>query len=148
MARNFQEQQKTATKLAGKASYTSIKTDRLVAIVNSRNKVSGLTLRELKYLFTGRRKTWANGETVTLFLPPLHSAAQLWLAQNVFQKRDPMSVAQFYIKALVRGEFLQIPAISTKGVIDVSRIHGGIAIVKQGETDGTDSVKIIPIDGM
>jgi len=148
MAQFFPEQQKTATKLAVKSTNASTRTDRLVAIVNSRNKVSGLTLRKLKYLFKGTRKTWANGETVTLFLPPPHSAAQLWLAQNVFQKRDPMSVAQFYVKALVRGEFLQIPPISTMGVIDVSRIHGGIAIVKQSEIDGSDSVKIIPINGM
>jgi hypothetical protein len=119
-----------------------------VVIVNKQNKVSTLTLRELKSLFKGHQKTWPNGEIVTLYIPPTGGETQLWLGKNVFQSSSPAAVPQYYMGELIRNDLTKIPDTTTNGVSDVSRIIGGIAIVKVGEIKGNHSVKIVPIDGI
>jgi hypothetical protein len=122
--------------------------NRIVVIVNKQNKVSTLTLRELKSLFKGHQKTWPNGEIVTLYLPPTGGDTQLWLGNNVFQNSSPAAVPQYYMGELIRNDLTKLPETSTNAVSDVSRITGGIAIVKVGEIDESNSVKIVPIDGI
>ena len=122
--------------------------NRIVVIVNKRNKVSTLTLRELKSLFKGHQKTWPNGEIVTLYLPPTGGETLLWLGKNVFQNSSPAAVPQYYMGELIRNDLTKIPETTTNGVSDVSRIIGGIAIVKVGEIKDNNSVKIVPIDGI
>ncbi len=120
--------------------------ERVVVIVNKKNKVSSLTLRELKSLYKEKKRTWPNGKRVALYLPPPNSDEFLWLTRNIFLKESPASVIQFYMKGLNRNK-LKMPYRTTNSVLDVSRIEGGIAIVKARETKGYDSIKIVSVDG-
>ena len=45
----------------------------IVVIVNKKNSVSSLSLRELQKIFLGKKKIWEDGENITLFLPPAKS---------------------------------------------------------------------------
>jgi hypothetical protein len=123
-----------------------IGSERVVVIVNKNNKISSLTLRELKSLYKEKKRTWPNGERVALYLPPPNSDEFLWLTRNIFLEESPTPVIQFYMKGLNRNK-LKMPYTTTNSVLDVSRIEGGIAIVKAKETKGYDSIKIISVDG-
>ena len=129
-----------------KPSLSLTEQEKIVVIVNKRNKVSSLTLNQLKALFKKQKKQWSNGETITLFLPQPDSSAFLWLTRNIFLKKSPASVVQFYMKGVNRN-IIKMPTTSSNGVLDVSRIVGSIAIVKAGEAKGNSSVKIIQING-
>jgi hypothetical protein len=143
---SFKKQQTTTT-ISKKHLLSQAERDRIVVIVNKQNKVSSLTLSELKSLYKGYQKTWPNGETVTLYLPPVNSEAHMWLTQNVFLKTSSTAVTQFYMRGLNRYQFTTMPETSTNSISDVSHIAGGIAIVKAGETEGHRSIKIISIKG-
>jgi len=129
-----------------KTSLSRAEQEKIVVIVNKKNKVSSLTLNQLKALFKKQKKKWPNRETITLFLPQPNSTAFLWLTRNIFLKKSPTSVVQFYMKGVNRN-IIKMPTTSSNGVFDVSQIAGSIAIVKAGEVEGNDSVKIIQIDG-
>ncbi len=135
------------TKILTEQSFLSpAEREEIVVIVNKKNNVSSLTLNQLKSLYKEQKKTWPNGEIVTLYLPSADSDEFLWLARNVFLKKSPASVIQFYMKGLNRNK-LKMPATSINSILDVSRIAGSIAIIKAGETEGHDSIKIITING-
>ncbi len=140
------QQQEASAILTKKPSMSLAERERIVVIVNKKNKVSSLTLNELKSLYKEQKRIWSNGEVVTLFLPPPKSDEFLWLARNVFLKESSSSVMQFYMKGLVRNK-LTIPATSTNSILDVSRIIGGIAIVKAGKVEEHGSTKIVFVSG-
>ncbi len=140
------KQQEASRVLTKKPSMSLADQERIVVIVNKKNKVSSLTINELKSLYKKQKRTWSNGEGVTLFLPPPTSDEFLWLARNVFLKKSSSSVMQFYMKGLVRNK-LTIPATSTNSVFDVSRITGGIAIVKAGKVERQAATKIVFMSG-
>ncbi len=141
-----QKKQEVIEILTKKPLMSLAERERIVVIVNKKNIVSSLTLNELKSLYKEQKRTWSNGEGVTLFLPPPKSDEFLWLARNVFLKDSPSSVMQFYMKGLVSNK-LTIPATSTNSVLDVSRIIGGIAIVKAGKVEGQGETKIVFMSG-
>jgi hypothetical protein len=145
--RNTFEKKQNTTILLKKSVLSPAERRQIVVIVNKRNKVSSLTLSELKSLYKGYQKTWPNGETVTLYLPLVNSEAHLWLTQNVFLKKTSTAVTQFYMRGLNRYHFTTMPKTSTNSISDVSHIVGGIAIVTLGEIEGHDAIKIVSIKG-
>ncbi len=140
-------EQTAEDELSKKSSLSLVEREKIVVIINRNNNISSLTLNQLKSLYKERKKTWSNGEDVTLYLPLPNSDAFLWLTRKVFLEKSVTSVMQFYMKGLNSNK-LKIPVTPLNSVLDVSRKNGAIAIVKAGEIEGNDAVKIISIKGM
>ncbi len=120
----------------------------IVAIVNINNKVSILSLRDLRLIYQGSKKSWNGGEGITLFLPPPKSEAMKALASNVFNVDGPGAVAKFYLRAVYQEKFASPPKTSDNAVADVAATLGGIAIVDASEIGDNDSVKVVRVGGL
>jgi len=142
-----EEQTATDDVLSKNSSLSLAERERVVVIINQNNKISSLSIKELKSLYKEQKTTWSNGEAVTLYLPLPNSDAFVWLTRHVFLKKSAASVMQFYMKGLNSNK-LKIPVTPSNSVLAVSRQKGAIAIVKAGEVEGNDAVKIISINGM
>ncbi|MCK5830804.1 MAG: hypothetical protein KAH20_10935 [Methylococcales bacterium] len=139
--------EQTTTDVSKSPALSPAERERIVVIINKDNKITSLTIKELKALYKEQKRTWSNGEAVTLYLPLPNSDAFVWLTRHVFLKKSATSVMQFYMKGLNSNK-LKIPVTPSNSVLDVSRKKGAIAIVKAGEVERSDTVKIISINGI
>jgi len=106
--------------------------DSVAVIVHKDNPVSGLTLAELKDLYTGKATTWSDGRPVVLFNRNSDSGTRECFQHVVLQN------APFSEKAAVKHDGV---LLST-----VARIPTSIAFTSANHPDGT--VKVLPIDGV
>jgi len=121
-----------AEKAAGLVG-TAYAKDGVAIIVHKDNPVSGLTLAELKDIFTGKTTTWTNGNSVVAYNRNTDSGTR-----EVFQE---------YV--LGKDAFSPRAAVKHDGIIvsSVQKIPTSVAYTSLSEADQT-KVKIVPIAGV
>ena len=107
--------------------------DGVAIIVNKNNPVAGLTVAELKDIFTGKTTAWADGKPVVAYNRNADSGTR-----EVFQEH-----------VLGKDAFSPTAAIKHDGVIisSVEKIPTAIAFTSVGEVDET-KVKLVPVAGI
>ena len=121
-----------AEKSAGLVGHAYAK-DGVAIIVNQDNAVAGLTVAELKGIYTGKTTTWADGRPVVAFNRNTDSGTR-----EVFQEH-----------VLGKDEFSPTAAVKHDGVLvgSVEKIPSAVAYTSLGEADET-KVRIVPVAGI
>ena len=121
----------------------------VVAIVSRSQDLKPLTLKDLRDIYQGDRKVWANGEAIELFLPPEKSPAMQVLLKDVLRKKTSTDLFKFCLRAIFKNKFSRPPKPYASAGEAMAFIHdtpGGIALVSAGEAEFDDSVRVIPIE--
>jgi phosphate transport system substrate-binding protein len=107
--------------------------DGVAIIVHKDNTVAGLTVAELKAIYTGKTTAWADGRAVVAFNRNTDSGTR-----EVFQEH-----------VLGKDEFSPKAAVKHDGVLvsSVEKIPSAIAYTSLGEADET-KVRVLPVDGI
>jgi len=122
----------------------------IVAIVNKKNGLEHLYLKDLKNIYKGEVKYWKGGERVVLFLPPAGTESMKVLTTKVFRKKKSRDIFKFYLKAIFQQKFYTPPK-SVKNTVNavniIASLPGGIAIVDISEIPDSSQVKTIHVEG-
>jgi phosphate transport system substrate-binding protein len=107
--------------------------DGVAIIVHRDNPVAGLTLAELKDIYTGKTTTWADGRPLVAFNRNTDSGTR-----EVFQEH-----------VLGKEAFAATVAVKHDGVLvsSVQKIASAVAFTSLGEADET-KVRIVPVAGV
>jgi phosphate transport system substrate-binding protein len=121
-----------AEKTGGLVGYAYAK-DGVAVIVHKDNTVAGLSVAELKDLFTGKTASWADGKPVVAFNRNADSGTR-----EVFQEH-----------VLGKDAFSPKAAVKHDGVLigSVEKIASAVAFTSLGEADES-KVRIVPIAGV
>lgn len=118
----------------------------IVAIVNKSQTVSHLSIKDLQLIYKGKKKTWDNGESIVLCLPPFGSEPMDFLVHRVFRINSEAEVSGFYLQAVFQQVFVNPPKSYVDArfaAFDVATIPGAIAIVDRDELPPDADVKIV-----
>ena len=121
-----------AEKSSGLVGHSYAK-DGVAIIVHKDNAVAGLTVAELKAIYTGKTATWTDGRPVVAFNRNTDSGTR-----EVFQER-----------VLGKDEFSPAAAVKHDGVLigSVEKIPSAVAYTSLGEADET-KVRVVPVAGV
>jgi len=95
--------------LAGALSPTAAPAGEIVVVVHASNAIDEVSLVRLRLFYAGTRRTWPDGKPVTLLLPPSGSVAMDDLVKKVFRKSSEEEIAQYYVSAIYKADFSEIP---------------------------------------
>lgn len=136
------------THLTSPAFLAEARAEDVVALVSRNQDMKPLTLKELREIYQGDRKVWANGEAIELFLPPENSPAMQVLLKEVFKKSSSTDLFKFYLRAIFKNKFSRPPKSYASTGEALAFIHdtpGGIALVSASEAEFDDSVRVVRI---
>jgi phosphate transport system substrate-binding protein len=121
-----------AEKASGLSGHAYAK-DGVAVIVHKDNAVAGLTVAELKEIFTGKTGAWADGKSVVAFNRNTDSGTR-----EVFQER-----------VLGKEAFSPKVAVKHDGVLigSVEKIPAAVAYTSLGEVD-PGKVRVVPVAGV
>lgn len=121
-------------------------TEPLAIIVNRSNPVDGLSMAELRRVFLGERRHWANDRRITLVMREPGEPERKIMLRDVYQMNEDQ-LKNHFIHGLFTGDILVSPKIlaSPTGVRKfVFNVPGAIGYVRASELD--DTVKVLRID--
>ena len=121
-------------------------TEPLAIIVNRSNPVDGLSMLELRRVFLGERKHWANDRRITLVMREPGEPERKVILRDVYQMNEDQ-LKNHFIHGLFTGEILVSPKIlaTPTGVRKfVFNVPGAIGYVRASDLD--DTVKVLRID--
>jgi ABC-type phosphate transport system substrate-binding protein len=124
----------------------NIPTEPLAIIVNRSNPVDGLSMLELRRVFLGERKHWANDRRITLVMREPGEPERKVILRDVYQMNEDQ-LKNHFIHGLFTGEILVSPKIlaTPTGVRKfVFNVPGAIGYVRASDLD--DTVKVLRID--
>lgn len=123
----------------------------IVVIVNKNNKVSGISLHDLRMMYEGNKKNWPEGGRITVFLPPAGSEEMQALNAHVFKYSDEQEIKKYYLMAIFQQKISTVPSSvfnAQDAVKRVSNDTGGIAVVQESEITDGQGVKVIRVNGL
>src|SRR6202140_4912120 len=116
-------------------------------VVNQSNPINDLAFSELRAVFLGERRHWANGRRITLVMMEPGQPERDTLLRDVCRMSDS-DLRRRYLQGLLPGEVLVPPKTlaSPVGVRKfVFNVPGAIGYLRPEDVD--DSVKVVRIDG-
>jgi hypothetical protein len=120
----------------------------LAIIVNHKNPVGTLTLRQLREIFLGERQRWPGGRRVVLCALPAGTAERQTVLRVVYAMNDK-DFDKYFLWGMFRGEFVTSPTI-LRTPKDVRRFvastPGAVAYLRASDLD--TSVKVLRIDNL
>ena len=119
----------------------------IAIVVNPTNKISNLSLDELRDLWSLRQQFWPSGHRVVLFLPAGSSPQKAVLLRKLYEMSDA-DLRRYWTEQLFRGAIAAIPSTipsTTRTELAVQQSAGGIAAVPAAEVPA--SVRVVSIDG-
>jgi ABC-type phosphate transport system substrate-binding protein len=123
----------------------------VVVIVNQAKEETELTLKDLLKIYKGDKKSWKNGGTIHLNLPPSGSPPMEALLKNVFHYTSEEELSKLYLLEVFQQNITTVPPYSVsdnESIQKVSQDPYGIALVDESNIpEGADVVKKI-IDGL
>ena len=105
-------------------------------VVSPSADIEALSQKDVRQLFTLRRRSWANGLPVRLVLPPRDSAEMTWLSDRVLGI-PPEVYQRFLAEQAYRSGDTVPPSADASGV--------AAAIVAAGDSAGVLSVTSTPV---
>jgi ABC-type phosphate transport system substrate-binding protein len=120
----------------------------VVAIVHKNHDVAQMSFRDLKYIYEGKKKSWADGESIVLYLPPAKSEMMDTLATKVFKMESDTEVSKYYLKAIFQQVFSTPPQSvddTQQAVREIAANPGGIAIVESNELPANSQVNVVKL---
>src|SRR3989338_3628711 len=81
----------------------------VVVIVNSNNKVSELSIQDVRMIYKGEKKSWSDGSKISVFLPPWGSGEMQTMVESVFRCQDEPDVKKYYLTAIFQQKITTIP---------------------------------------
>ncbi len=98
-----------------------------VVVKNAKNPTPALSVADAKGVFSGRTKTWANGEPIVLVIGSEDSPAMHWLADHVFHVPAKTVLAKIK-QDVFHGDVLH-PLSADDDAKTVTRILSGAGVV-------------------
>ena len=98
-----------------------------VVVKNARTPTAALALAEAKAVFSGRTKSWANGEPIVLVIGSEDSPAMHWLADTLFHVPTKTLLAKIK-QDVFHGDVLH-PLSADDDAKTVARILSGPGVV-------------------
>jgi len=123
----------------------------VVAIVNHENKLTQMSLAEIRNIYLGKTKNWENGKRVVLFLPQSKSVSMDALAKKILKLKDESEIPKLYLKLIFRQVFATppMPVLNADdAAVKVAANSGGISIVESSELSRTSPVRIVKVVGL
>lgn len=96
-------------------------------VKNAKNPTPALTVADAKAVFTGRTKTWSNGEAIVLVIGSQDSPAMAWLAQSFYAVSAKTFLAKIK-QDVFRGE-VRHPVSADDDAKTIARVEAGVGVV-------------------
>lgn len=122
----------------------------LVAVLNARNPATAVSLQQLRLIYGAYKRTWPDGTTIELLLPPSGSAAMQVMVGKVFKRQAEEEMSQYYL-GLVFQQKLASPPAQLSVAESVARVRGhpgAIAIVDSDEVADPSGLRLVPVEGL
>ena len=120
-----------------------------VVIVNNGNNIIGISANELKLIYLGKKKMWASGDKITIWLPPSQSAEMRFLLLEILKFKDETDLKKHYLSAIFEQKMTVIPSAvhnAEDAARKVARYKGGMALVNASDVRGYAGIKILDIN--
>lgn len=119
----------------------------VAVMVHADRPTTGVSLAELRALFTLERQFWPDGSRVVLMLPASSSPAKAVLLEQVYGMSDA-ALRRYWTARLFQGAIPAIPTslkTTSAAVSAVRQAPGALAAVPASEVPG--DVRVLKIDG-
>lgn len=120
-----------------------------VVIVNNGNNVGGISANELKLIYLGKKKMWASGDKIVIWLPASQSAEMRFLLSEILKLKDETDLKKYYLSAIFEQKMTVIPSAvhnAEDAARKVARYKGGMALVNASDVRGYTGIKILDIN--
>ena len=123
--------------------------DKIVVIINKKNPVDVMTVKDLKDIYKFKKTKWINDD-IQVFLPPSGSKAMAFLVDDIFNVDNERGVDKYYIYYAYKNNIgvTHNHSLNTKEAVQkVSNDKSAIAIVPFFEIiEDKDKVKILEVE--
>lgn len=119
----------------------------VAVVVNPKNPVTDLTLRQLRAYFKLEQQYWPSKERCEVFLRPTRSKETEILLDRVYQMSND-ELRKYWVGKIFRGEISSKPAVipSAKAAgARVGSVTGAITVILADQVP--DGVRVLTIDG-
>lgn len=119
----------------------------LVVVVHARNPLDEMTLKDLKRLFQGERRFWADNRAVKLVMPPPGSAEREVALRRIYEMSEG-EYKKYWIQRVFQDEATagpRSPASVQAELAVLAATPGAVAIVNADSLVGPG--KVVKIDG-
>lgn len=120
----------------------------LAIVVNQKNPINNVTLWQLRQIFSGEKRWWANDRRVAPVTMPRGAAERQTVLRVIYRTNDRDVDKEFFFGRF-RGELTTAPTtLPTPGDIKkfIASTPGGIGYLRASDVDS--SLKIVRINGL
>lgn len=121
----------------------------IVAIVNKSLNITKISFKDLKLIYLGRKKSWPNGEVISIFLPPSKSKPMNFLIFKLLKFSNEGDLSRFYLKSVFQEVFINPPisVVDTDfAIANVMASLGGIALVEFEKIPKESNVTVVHLE--
>ncbi|MCB0330186.1 MAG: hypothetical protein KDD70_10990 [Bdellovibrionales bacterium] len=121
----------------------------MVVVVNPKNPIDKISMKDLQRVFRGTQKRWESGESIEPLLPPSGGNAMNYLVSDVLSLPSEGDLMRMYLQLVFRQVIPRAPAqitSSTQAVWIVSSKPSAITIASSDDKLDPKHVKVVPIE--
>ena len=118
----------------------------VAVVVNSKNPMKDISLKELRRLYQGERRFWGDEHPVTLIAPAGGSAVREVLLRKVYVMSEG-EYKKYWIARIFRDEASAAPKVSSSSQEALALVNSGRGALALIDADSVGPAKVLKVEG-